>query len=103
MLNFNTVTTYKTFTTLQLVGFHNTRRLEGEMFLSKEEADQYCADKVVYSKELKFNSEAEAMAFIINQLTIELRQHTRAGGGVDTLANETPCKAIRELIAGIKI
>lgn len=98
MLTFETVTTYCTKYKLHLVGFHNTRAFEGEMFINEEDAKEYCSDKLVYIKTITFNSKADAMAFIEQQNKCTVNQYKRAGYDLNSLMSETPCKHIRELL-----
>lgn len=100
---FDTVTTYRTFYKMYVVGFHDTRFVEGDLFFSKEEADQYCSDKVVHVKEVKFTSKEEAESFVTNQLKVQLRQAKSLGFCKKRVIDETPCKAIKELLKSIEI
>jgi hypothetical protein len=50
-----------------LAGFHDSRFLNGEVFLSEEEAHTYCEDKVIYVKAVPFFSEEKAIEFVNTQ------------------------------------
>lgn len=90
----------RTKVTLYLSGFHTSQLAQGDIFLNKEEAEQYCKDKVIYVRPVTFYSEQEAINFINTEIKSHINMVKDFGisNYFEKALGEIPCPTILDYI-----
>lgn len=79
-----------------LAGFHDSRHLDGVVFLNPQQAHAYCEDKVIYVKEVPFYTKEKAEAFV-NQMALCWVNHIRSlDGNPVNFISEIECEQFKK-------
>ncbi len=78
-----------------LAGFHDSRMLDGEIFINRDQAERYVSDKVIHIKEVAFYS--ERLFSVIEQICRSRVNHAK-NLGINFDLSQVEDEQIREYI-----